>query len=167
MQIGTGQIVPFGYAGAGASHRLCPILSCLVWVLGQFGWAQGASPTCIWEECLYLVQTSAVPSPALVGHWPLCLSSAKANKCVFQLAFCVILAFPDLVNLVTPFAFTCTCTFPLKVKYRSKMLAVLADELLHDWESFHALGLMVLSEVLSRITSFQRCLWHWWSAVVK
>lgn len=120
MQMGTGQIVPFGCA---------PFCSVLVWVLGQFGWAQGASLTCIWEECLNLVQTSPVPSPALVGHWPLCLSLAKANKCLFQLAFCVILAFPDPINLVKPFTFTSTCTFPLKVKYRSKMLAVLADEL--------------------------------------
>ena len=59
----------------------------------------------------------------------MCLSSAKANKCVFQLTFYVILVFPDLINLVKPFTFTCTCNFSLKVKYRSKMLAVLADEL--------------------------------------
>lgn len=129
MQMGTNQFSPFGCAGATCQPQaITDSVMFLPWALWQFGPSSPHVPHLYLRAASELRVTLPCPLSCLSRSLALALVFDQ-GKYVFQLAASVSLAFPDLINLVKPFTFTCTHNFPLKGKNKSKMLAVLADEL--------------------------------------
>lgn len=172
MQMDTNWIDPFWCA-----QVKCPpwvvtsSVMFLAWMLRQIRASSPQMPHLYLRAGSELSVTFSCPSPALGGHQALHLPFGQSKKaCVSALCVSVIPAFLDPVK---PWTFTWTYKFSLKGKNKSKLLAVLADELKSDkWLrllrklSYFAFDGAVRCFVKNDL-EFQRCLWNWWSTIVK